>query len=240
MEQKRQRLDKVLSTSGYGSRKDVKKLIKDGAVSVNGDTVTDAGALVDAMQDEIYVHGERLDFKKYIYIMLNKPQGVISATDSKSMETVIDLLDGAYAHRDLFPVGRLDKDSEGLILLSDDGETAHRILSPKNHVQKVYYIEVEGRLDEEDVEAFSQGIRLEDFTTQPAELVILETGPVSKALVKIHEGKFHQVKRMIKARGKQVIYLKRLAIGPLELDEALEPGEWRELTEDEIASLKQL
>jgi len=240
MKQKRQRLDKVLSNSGYGSRKDVKKLIKDGAVSVNGDTVTDAGALVDAMQDEIYVHGERLDFKEHIYIMLNKPQGVISSTESRSSETVIDLLEGAYSHRDLFPVGRLDKDAEGLILLSDDGEMAHRILSPKNHVQKVYYIEVEGRLDESDAEAFSRGIQLEDFTALPAELLILEAGQVSKALVKIHEGKFHQVKRMIKARGKEVIYLKRLAIGPLELDESLEPGEWRELTEEEIASLKQL
>lgn len=240
MKQRRQRLDKVLSTSGFGSRKDVKRLIKDGAVTVNGDTVTDAGALVDAELDEITVSGERLDFKTNIYIMLNKPQGVISSSESNSSETVIDLLDGKYAHRNLFPVGRLDKDAEGLMLLSDDGEMAHRLLSPKNHVEKVYYIEAEGRLDERDVEAFKQGIELEDFTTQPAELVILEAGQVSKALVKIHEGKFHQVKRMIKACGKHVTYLKRLAIGPLKLDETLEPGKWRELTEDEIASLKQL
>jgi 16S rRNA pseudouridine516 synthase len=236
---KRERLDKILSTSGYGSRKDVKKLIKDGAVTVNNELVTRAGTLVDVQDDLIAVHGRLLDFKKHIYIMLNKPSGVISSTKSRISPTVIDLLDEHYAHRNLFPVGRLDKDAEGLILLSDNGELAHRLLSPKYLVQKVYYIEVEGKLDESDVEAFKKGIPLEDFTAKPAELVILEAGQASKALVKIHEGKFHQVKRMIKARGKQVVYLKRISLGPLELDRNLEPGEWRELTEEEISRLEQ-
>ena len=159
--------------------------------------------------------------------MLNKPDGVISSTQDSVDITVIDLLEGEYSHRELFPVGRLDKDTEGLIFLTDDGKMAHRLLSPKNRVDKTYYVEVRGKLSERDVLAFEAGIELEDFTTLPAKLDILEVGDVSKAYVTICEGKFHQIKRMMKSVGKEVIYLKRLSLGPLQLDEELAPGQWR-------------
>lgn len=235
----KERLDKVLSNSGLGTRKDVKKLIKQGSVMVNGSVVLDAGAKVDPNSDIIEVAGRTLDYKENIYIMLNKPQGVLSTTYDKTETTVIDLLYGEYSHRNLFPVGRLDMDTEGLILLTDDGQLAHRLLSPKNMVPKLYYVEVNGRLDEQDVLAFKAGISLGDFTALSSELEILEIGDNSSALIKIYEGKFHQIKRMMEAQNKEVTYLKRLYIGPLELDEALEPGEWRELTGEEIDMLQQ-
>lgn len=235
---KTQRLDKVLAMSGYGSRKDVKKIIKLGGVTVNGLGVTDAGAPVRPEVDEIRVFDKLLKFYSQIYIMMNKPSGVISSTRDHWDTTVIDLLEGAYSHRKLFPAGRLDKDAEGLILLTDDGVLAHRLLSPKHRVPKVYYIEAKGKLDDEDVKAFEEGIDLGDFVALPAELTVLESADISKALVKVVEGKFHQVKRMVEARGKKVVYLKRLSLGPLELDEELEPGQWRELTDEEIRKLK--
>lgn len=238
--QKSERLDKILSMSGFGTRKDVKKLIKQGAVQVNGITVKDAGKGVHPLIDDIRVLGEDINYKKFIYIMMNKPAGFISSTGDEEENTVIHLLEGEFSHRKLFPVGRLDVDAEGLILLTDDGQLAHRLLSPKNKVEKVYYVEVVGKLDEDDAEAFSHGIPLEDFTTRPAVLEILESGSISKALVKIHEGKFHQVKRMIRTRGKKVVYLKRLSIGPLKLDENLKPGEWRELKDIEIKALQNI
>ncbi|TYP56160.1 pseudouridine synthase [Thermosediminibacter litoriperuensis] len=234
---KTERLDKVLSMSGYGSRKDVKKIIKRGEVEVNGRVVTDAGAPVDPAVDSISVYGEPLIFKEYIYIMMNKPKGVISATHDRRETTVIDLLEDEFSHRNLFPVGRLDKDAEGLLLLTDDGQLAHRLLSPRKKVEKVYYVEVKGRLVEEDVRAFQEGIFLGDYRAFPAKLEILEAGEVSSALITVYEGKFHQIKRMMKARGKEVTYLKRLSMGPLKLDEDLNPGEWRELTGEEIRRL---
>lgn len=233
--QKTQRIDKILALSGYGSRKDVKKLIKTGQVSINGIIVYDAGYQVNPSADEIIAAGEYLSYHKNVYIIMNKPEGVISSTRDNSESTVIDLLQGEYSHRKLFPVGRLDKDARGLIFLTDDGKMAHRLLSPKNRVDKTYYVEVRGKLDKSDIQAFAQGIELEDFTTLPAKLDILECEEISRAYVTICEGKFHQIKRMMKARGKEVIYLKRLSLGPLELDEKLIPGQWRELTEDEIA-----
>lgn len=235
--QKLERLDKILSQSGYGSRKDVKKMIKQGQVSVNGQLTKDAGTQVDPAADVIKVSGEQVLFQENIYIMMNKPDGVLSSTRDGMTETVIDLLAGEFYHRNLFPVGRLDKDTEGLILLTDNGKLAHRLLSPKNQVAKVYYVEVEGHLEDEDVAVFRSGIELEDFTTLPATLEIIETGDVSKAFVTICEGKFHQIKRMMKAIDKEVLYLKRLSLGPLKLDPTLESGQWRELTEDEIQSL---
>lgn len=235
---KTQRLDKVLAMSGYGSRKDVKKIIKLGGVTVNGLVATDAGAPVRPEVDDIRVFDKPLEFYAKVYIMMNKPSGVISSTRDGRETTVIDLLEGAHYHRKLFPAGRLDKDAEGLILLTDDGALAHRLLSPKYRVPKGYYIEVEGNLEEADVKAFETGIDLGDFVALPAELTILKSGDTSKALVKVVEGKFHQVKRMVEAVGKKVAYLKRLALGPLELDEELEPGEWRELTDEEIRELK--
>lgn len=232
--QKPQRIDKILSSSGYGSRKDVKKLIKAGQVFVNGNIVNDAGFQVNPFVDQITVAGEELIFYEHVYIMMNKPEGVVSSTRDNKDVTVIDLLDGEYSHRKLFPVGRLDKDAQGLILLTDDGKLAHRLLSPKNHVEKTYYVEVDGKLDEADTNAFAKGIQLEDFVTLPSKLHILESGNISRCYVTICEGKFHQIKRMMKARGKNVILLKRLSLGKLKLDESLEPGSWRELTEDEI------
>lgn len=234
---KTERIDKVLSLSGYGTRKEVKKLIKLGAVSVNGEIVNEPKFHVDPVNDTIRVSGKDLEYKEFIYIMMNKPQDVISSTYDKTTTTIIDLLEGEFSHRNLFPAGRLDKDSEGLILLTDDGQLAHKLLAPKNKVEKVYYVEVKGTLDDSDVAAFENGIVLEDFKAQPAKLEILEAGDISKAKVYIYEGKFHQVKRMVLARGKEVTYLKRLALGSLVLDEDLEPGEWRELTESEISLL---
>ncbi len=234
---KTQRLDKILASSGYGSRKDVKKLIKSGQVSVNGVIVNDAGCQVNPSVNQIIVAEEYLTYRKNIYIMLNKPVGVISSTRDNVEITVIDLLLGEYSHRKLFPVGRLDKDAQGLIFLTDDGNIAHRLLSPKNRVDKTYYVEVRGKLNKGDVEAFAQGIELEDFTTLPATLDILESGDISQAYVTICEGKFHQIKRMMKARGKEVIFLKRLSLGPIRLDEELAPGQWRELTKEEISLL---
>lgn len=238
--QKNERLDKILSMSGFGTRKDVKKLIRHGAVTVNGQTVNDAGKRVQPLTDDIRVFKEKLDFKENIYIMLNKPAGVISSTKDEEETTIIDLLEGEYSHRNLFPVGRLDRDAEGLILLTDDGQLSHRLLSPKNKIEKVYYVEVAGELNGDDVTAFAGGIQLEDFIALPSKLEILESGKTSKALVKIHEGKFHQVKRMMKARNKEVTYLKRISVGPLKLDESLEPGNWRELTDSEIEELQNI
>lgn len=233
-----ERLDKVVSMSGYGSRKDVKKIIKQGKVTVNGRIVTETATPVDPAVDLICVFGQPLVFKEFVYIMMNKPKGVISATRDLRETTVIDLLEGEYSHRKLFPVGRLDKDAEGLLIITDDGKLAHRLLSPRKKVEKVYYIEVNGCLGEEDVKAFSQGIFLGDYRALPAKLEILDSGEVSSALVTVYEGKFHQIKRMVKARGKEVTYLKRLSMGPLKLDESLNPGEWRELTDEEASMLK--
>ena len=235
--QKSERLDKILAQSGFGSRKDVKKIIKQGGVSVNGELVKDAATQIYPYDDTLKVWGNIVEFKKYIYIMLNKPSGVLSATRDGLTTTVIDLLEGEFSHRKLFPVGRLDKDTKGLILLTDDGKLAHRLLSPKYRVDKLYYVEVEGKLDEDDIDAFETGIELDDFTTLPAKLDIIEADDISRAFVTICEGKFHQVKRMMKAQGKEVVYLERLSLGPLCLDETLEPGEWRELTEEETQLL---
>lgn len=235
--QKTQRIDKILALSGYGSRKNVKKLIKAGQVHINGNIVVDAAFQVNPSVDQIAVAGQDLIFHEHVYIMMNKPEGVISSTHDTKDTTVIDLLEGEYSHRNLFPVGRLDKDAQGLILLTDDGKLAHRLLSPKNQVQKTYYVEVDGKLDESDIKAFAQGIQLEDFITLPSKLDILESGDISRCYVTICEGKFHQIKQMMKARGKKVIFLKRLSIGALKLDEKLLPGNWRELTKEEICLL---
>ncbi|MFO7152156.1 MAG: pseudouridine synthase [Bacillota bacterium] len=240
MAAKKERLDKILSMSGYGSRKDVKKLIKNGDVTVNGRTATSPETPVDPSADDIWVLGEPIVFKENVYLMMNKPKGVISATRDSRQATVIDLLEGEYSHRNLFPVGRLDKDAEGLLLITDDGMLAHQLLSPKKKIEKVYYVEVRGSLTEDDARAFQKGIFLGDFRALPAKLDIIKSGDISSALITICEGKYHQIKRMIKARGKEVVYLKRLSMGPITLDEALEPGEWRELTDEEIKALKSL
>lgn len=233
------RLDKWLSNSGIGSRKEVKKLLKTGAVTVNGKVIKDPKQHVQPDTDKVMLFDEPVQYREFIYLLMNKPAGVISATEDKRDETVIDLLDDAHKHFDPHPVGRLDKDTEGLLLLTNDGQLSHALLSPKHHVPKTYFARILGHVTEADVAAFREGVTLEDgYHTKPGELVILSAGPESKIELTITEGKFHQVKRMFQAVDKEVLYLKRLSMGSLLLDEELELGEYRELTEEELDELK--
>ena len=230
-----QRLDKILSNSGYGSRKDVRINIKKGMVSVDGKVVKDFSIQVDPVNSSIVIDGRKLNYRKYFYIMMNKPQGVISATYDGKNKTVINLLPEEFANIELFPAGRLDIDTEGFILLTNDGDFAHEILSPKKHVPKTYFAVVDGEAGEKDVEKFKEGIVIDDgYKCLPAELRVLEQGEVSKIELTIYEGKFHQVKRMFEAVGKNVKYLKRIAMGGLKLDETLEQGQCREITDEEL------
>jgi len=234
------RIDKILANIGYGSRKEVKKILKNRVVIVNGQTVTDAKTHVDPKKDEITVYGEKIEYKEHIYLMMNKPAGVISATEDVHNKTVIDLLDVGEAVYHPFPVGRLDKDTVGLLLLTNDGGLAHQLLSPKKYVLKTYYAFVDGTVTEDDQKAFASGIKLDDgYVTKPAQLNILRSGDIrSEIELTITEGKFHQVKRMFEAVGKKVVYLKRLSMGPIKLDEDLAEGKYRELTDEEVDLLK--
>ncbi|MGN4124024.1 pseudouridine synthase [Lysinibacillus sphaericus] len=233
------RLDKLLANMGYGSRKEVKQLLKQKAVSVDGTYVKDAAMHVDPEKQDVSVFGERVLYTEFVYYMMNKPPGVISATEDLRDETVIDLLEPLHQHFQPFPVGRLDKDTEGLLLLTNDGVLAHNLLSPKKHVPKVYYALIEGIVTEADGEAFARGVELDDgYKTKPGKLVILKSAQQSEIELTIQEGKFHQVKRMFEAVGKHVTYLKRLSMGSLKLDESLELGAYRELTIEELASLQ--
>jgi len=237
--QNRQRLDKVLAHLGFGTRKEIKQLIKAGQVTVNELPVKDGGQIIDPTIDKIKVGEEAVTYKEFVYIMLNKPQGVLSATEDYNSPTVLDLLPESFRVFKPFPVGRLDKDTEGLLLLTNDGQLAHNLLAPKKHVPKTYYARIKGWVDEEDVREFKQGIVLDDgYQTRPAILKILTAGPCSEIELTIYEGKFHQVKRMFLALDKQVTYLKRIAMGPLTLDPSLGPGQYRELTEEEVEKLK--
>lgn len=234
----KERLDKVLANMGYGSRKDVRKIVKAGEVTVNGIVAKDFSMHVDPENDVIEVDGEVLEYKKYIYVMLNKPQGVISATEDDYDETVVDILPDEYKIFRPAPVGRLDKDTEGLLILTNDGELNHLLLSPKRHVPKRYYAKIDGIVTQDDVEKFKEGVVLDDgYKTMPGELFILKSDEISEIELVIYEGKFHQVKRMFEAVGKKVIYLKRIEMGPLKLDESLELGESRELTKEEVELL---
>jgi len=233
------RIDKLLSNTGEGSRSDVKKLLKGGAVTVDGFVIKDSGTQVEEGQD-ITVYGRKIIYKKFIYIMLNKPQGVVSATKDKN-ETVIDLLDEGFKAWDLFPVGRLDKDTEGLLILTNDGELSHNLLSPKKHIPKTYYATIDGEVTTQDVKLFEMGVVLEDdYKTLPAKLKILECAELSKIELTIMEGKFHQVKRMFESVDKKVVFLRRVSFGPLKLDENLLEGQCRELSKEEVNSLKQV
>lgn len=233
------RLDKLLAGLGYGSRKEIKKLCKDGSVKVDGVVVKDSSAHVDPVNQEVEILGNVIEYREFVYLMMNKPDGVISATEDSLHETVVDLLDPEFYAYNVFPVGRLDRDTEGLLLLTNDGKLAHNLLSPKKHVPKKYFAVIDGRVDKKDVEAFTKGIVLDDgYKTLPAQLTVLVQGEVSEVEVIIHEGKFHQIKRMFADRKKHVTYLKRIAMGPLVLDEDLELGEYRELTEEELNLLK--
>ena len=232
------RLDKILASTGRWSRREVKQLVKMGRVFLNGAAAASADCKCDPETTTILVDGQPLTYSTYHYIMLHKPAGVLSATEDRRAETVLDLLPPELRKLELFPVGRLDKDTEGLLLLTDDGALAHCLLSPKRHVDKVYYVQVQGCLREADCAAFAQGICLEDgLQCLPARLELLSTGPESEALVTLREGKFHQVKRMLASRGTPVLYLKRLSMGPLRLDSGLERGKWRYLTKNEEEAL---
>ena len=234
-----QRLDKLLANFGFGSRSEIKKMARNGLITVDGTVVNDASTHVDPEKSKILVNGRALNYRKNIYVMMNKPAGVISATYDGRLKTVTDLLPDELACFDLFPAGRLDIDTEGLVLLTNDGQLAHNLMSPKKRVAKRYYALVYGLVTEDDVAAFSEGVVLEDgYKTMPAELTIIRSGPRSEIELVLHEGKFHQVKRMFEAVGKKVIYLKRLQIAGLKLDETLEPGQCRELTPEEIDQLK--
>ena len=237
---KKQRIDKVLSNLGYGSRSELKKICKNGLVKVNGKVINNPGVQVDVENDEIIFNGEKVTYKEFIYLMLNKPDGYISATFDKRDPIVLDLIDKEDLVFEPFPVGRLDKDTEGLLVLTNDGQLAHRVLSPKKHVPKTYYAKIEGVVTEDDIKAFAKGVTLDDgYETMPAELVILKSDEISEIELTIHEGKFHQVKRMFESVDKKVIYLKRLSMGKLQLDKNLALGEYRELTDEEIKIIEE-
>lgn len=232
------RLDKYLADMGIGTRSEVKTYIKKGRVIVDGDIEKDSSRKIDVVNSLVLFDNTKLEYRQYEYLMLNKPAGVVSATIDNVSKTVIDLIEDDYK-KDLFPVGRLDKDTEGLLLLTNDGELAHNLLSPNKHVGKVYFAKIQGKVTENEVEKFQEGIKLEeDFTTLPAQLKIIDAGEISSIEVTIYEGKFHQVKRMFEAVGMKVIYLKRLSMGKLILDETLAPGEYRRLTEQELERIK--
>ena len=233
------RLDKCLADCGLGTRSEVKSLLKAKRITVNGKVVNNGKVQVNPETDEILFDGEKIQYEEFVYIMMNKPKGVVSATEDNLHKTVLDLIDPLYFKKGVFPVGRLDIDTHGLLLLTNDGELAHRLLSPKKHVTKIYQARVEGVMAAEDAAAFEKGIVLSDGTEcMPARLDILSTTQ-DESIVQIllKEGKFHQVKRMVKACGKTVVDLERLTMGPLKLDESLALGESRPLTEEELESL---
>lgn len=231
------RLDKYLADMSIGTRTEVKKLIRQGKVAVDGLIVKNPDIKVDTDTQNVTYNGIAVTYETYEYYMLNKPAGVISATSDKTEKTVLDLID-SKKRKDLFPVGRLDKDTEGLLLITNDGELAHRLLSPKKHVDKLYYAKVEGIVGMEDIDAFAKGLDIgEGEHTKPAKLIVLKSDVISEIELTIQEGKFHQVKRMFEAVGKKVIYLKRLEMGTLKLDEGLALGEYRPLTQKEIEEL---
>lgn len=231
------RLDKYLADMGIGTRTEVKKLIRQGKIAVDDVIIKLPEAKIDTEKSKVTCNGKPVAYEAFEYYMLNKPAGVVSATMDAKDKTVIDLIE-TKKRKDLFPVGRLDKDTEGLLLITNDGELAHRLLSPKKHVDKVYYAKVEGIVTEEDQKKFAEGVSLgEGETAKPAKLEILVSDEISEIRLTIQEGKFHQVKRMFESVGKKVVYLKRLSMGTLVLDETLALGEYRKLTEEELKAL---
>lgn len=232
------RLDKFLCTTGAGTRTEVKNLMKKGAVAVNGEVCKRPEQKIDPDQDEVWLFEKRVRYEAVSYFLFHKPAGCVSATRDGKEKTVLDYLNEPQC-RDLFPVGRLDKDTEGLLLITNDGELAHRLLSPKKHVDKTYYAEIEGEVGEREIEAFREGIDIGDEEkTLPASLKVLQSGERSAVNVTIQEGRYHQIKRMFEAVGKKVVYLKRLSMGTLVLEESLKKGSYRRLSEEEIAQLK--
>lgn len=234
------RLDKYLADMGCGTRQEVKKFIRSGQVSVDGIVVKKPETKVEQTVQEVFLNGEKVGYESFEYYMLNKPAGVISATEDQSCQTVVDLIKDKK-RKDLFPVGRLDKDTEGLLLITNDGALAHRLLSPKKHVDKCYFARICGKVTEEDVRSFEKGVNIgsqeQPEITMPGKLEIITSDDISKIRLTIQEGKFHQVKRMFQTVGKEVIYLKRLRMGTLILDENLGIGEYRPLTKEELEKL---
>lgn len=234
------RLDRWLATLDLGSRSEVRELIRGGGVRVNDRVLRDPGSACDPDKDLLVIRDRVTDGRLMRHVMLNKPAGLLTAARDKKQPTVMDLLPGVYGSIGCMPVGRLDKDTTGLLLLSCDGELNHRLLSPTRHVDKLYRATVTGRLTEREQNEFSSGVALQDFTALPAELAILRAGEeTSEAEVTVREGKFHQIKRMFAATGHEVLTLRRLRFGPLSLDESLPEGAWRELTEEEVRLLKE-
>ena len=228
------RLDKYLAEMGAGTRKEIGKAVRAGRVTVNGQTAKNAAMQVTA-EDEVSMDGVSVEYEEYVYYMFNKPAGVISATEDARERTVLDLISERQG-KGLFPVGRLDRDTEGLLLITNDGGLAHRLLSPRHHVDKVYYARLDGPVGEAEKALFAQGLKVDEtLTALPAELEILE--PATEVRVTIREGKFHQVKRMFEAVGREVLYLKRLSMGPLVLDESLPKGDYRRLTAEEESAI---
>ncbi len=244
------RLDRFLANSGIGTRKEVKEILKKRKIKVNNDIITDGSIRINKNEDTVYYEGELVLYKPFVYIMMNKPDGVISATEDREHRTVIDLLGEKYRTYSIFPVGRLDIDTEGLLILTNDGRLAHNLLSPNKHVDKKYYVELRDPVMEADIEKLENGIQLdEDFITKDAKVEIIENSKIpiniangkrnsSKVYITITEGKYHQVKRMFKATGNKVVYLKRIGMGMLRLDQNLKKGEYRELSYEEIELLK--
>ena len=237
----KQRLDKIIASTGKFSRREVKLLVRQGRVLVDGAPARSGEDKLDPQAVEITVNGETLCYRKFTWVMLNKPAGYLSATEDGRGPTVLDLLPPELKKQGLFPVGRLDKDTEGLLLLTNEGGLAHDLLSPRHHVDKVYYTRVAGRLTEADCQTFASGMTLDDgLVCQPAGLKILRAGQESEAHVTLREGKFHQVKRMLAFRGKPVLYLERVRMGNLPLDPSLSRGDYRFLTPEELESLRSL
>lgn len=227
------RLDKFITACGAATKSEVKKLIKQQRITVNGTTAKKSDEKVNENTDIIQLDSEKLIYREFIYLMMNKPKGYLSATYDAHQPTVIDLIPGEYLHFEPFPVGRLDIDTEGLLILTNDGKFAHNLTSPKKHIVKTYYAELDAPIENNDIEIFKNGINLgADFTTLPAELI--PTPDKAKVYIKIYEGKFHQVKRMCASIGKNVIYLERVKEGSLELDRSLSRGSVRELNNDEL------
>lgn len=234
------RLDKYLANMGMGTRTEVKKILKSGKITVDGAIVTAPECRIEPEMNEIKMNGRVLTYQKHIYLMLNKPSGVISATEDKNKKTVIDLLEGEYKNRVIFPVGRLDKDTVGLVILTNDGQFAHNTLSPNKHIEKTYYSVVTGDLKYGIINTFNEGVVLEDgYRCKPANLEIINRDEErAEVLVTISEGKYHQIKRMFKSVGCRVVYLKRVKFGEITLDESLKEGEYRELDDKEMQYIR--
>ncbi|MBD1373274.1 rRNA pseudouridine synthase [Hazenella sp. IB182357] len=234
------RLDKMLANMGIGTRKEIRQLAKAGRITVNDQIIKDVSKHIHLEKDLVELDGHFIQYRAFIYLMMNKPAGVLSATTDRYDEVVIDLLEDTHLHFEPFPVGRLDKDTEGLLLLTNDGKLSHQLLAPKKHVPKTYYAQISGKVTSEDQDKFKRGVTLDDgYLTKPAQLKILHTRDhTSEIELTLTEGKFHQVKRMFEALGKKVTYLKRISMGELILDPELDLGEYRELTADEVALLQ--